>query len=59
VLFIVLGALSLVPTRVQSSGSGLGAIVAVFWIGLGAWQLVKYHNPDVRAKHIEYWTAKA
>jgi hypothetical protein len=58
VLFIAVGALSLVPSRVQSSGSGLAEIIAAFWIGLGAWQLVKYHNPSVRAKHIEYWTAK-
>jgi hypothetical protein len=55
---MVVGALSLVPTRVDSSGSGLGAIVAAFWIGLGAWQVVKYHNPNVRARHVAYWTAK-
>jgi hypothetical protein len=59
ILFMMVGALSLVPSRVDSSGSGLGAIVAAFWIALGAWQVVKYHNPAVRAKHVEYWTAKA
>ena len=58
-LFIILGALSVALTLEQKSGNSLGALGGVFWIGLGAWYLVKYHNPNVRAKHIEYWTAKA
>ena len=58
-LFIALGAISLIPSRVQSSGSGLGEFIAAFWIALGVWQLVKYRSPNARAKHIEYWTAKA
>jgi len=28
-------------------------------IGIGTWYFIKYRNPDVRAKHVEYWTAKA
>jgi hypothetical protein len=28
-------------------------------MGLGTWYLIKYRNRDVRAKHVEYWTAKA
>ena len=35
------------------------AVPGAFWIGLGTWYLVKYRNPEVRARHVEYWTAKA
>jgi hypothetical protein len=37
----------------------LGATSGVFCTGLGIWYLVKYRDAMVRAKHIEYWTAKA
>ena len=41
-------------------GSVLGAISAgAFFVGLGVIYLFKYRKPDVRAKHVEYWTAKA
>ena len=58
-LFIVLGFLSIVLIFTHNPGNGLVAVPGAFWIGLGAWYLVKYRNPDVRAKHVEYWTAKA
>jgi hypothetical protein len=58
-LFVILGALSIVLTFPQRAGYQWGVVAGVFWIALGAWQLVKFHNPNVRAKHIEYWTAKA
>jgi hypothetical protein len=59
ILFMMLGALSIVLGQPQRSGYQWGVIAGVFWIALGAWQLIKYRNPNVRAKHIEYWTAKA
>lgn len=41
-------------------GSVLGAISAgAFFVGLGVIYLFKYREPEVRAKHVEYWTAKA
>jgi hypothetical protein len=72
-LWIVLGALSLalaVERNGESSFSAammvdrngdnwLGPISGLFMIGMGAWYLTKYRKPDVRAKHVKYWTAKA
>lgn len=58
-LFIALGVLSGVLSFVHNSGNALVAFSGVFWIGLGASYLLKYRHPDVRAKHVEYWTAKA
>jgi hypothetical protein len=58
-LFVAVGALSLVPVFQQTSGNRLNAAVGAFWIALGVWQHVKYRRASVRAKHIEYWTAKA
>jgi hypothetical protein len=58
-LFIATGILALVLTVTGKNGNGLITIPAVFWIALGTWYLVKYRNPDARAKHVEYWTAKA
>ncbi len=53
-LFIMLG----FPV-VFSGGSPLVFLSSAFWIGLGVSYLVKYRKPDARAKHLEYWTAKA
>ena len=59
-LFIALGLLSTTLVLVFNHGSLLASLGAgVFWIGLGASYLVKYRRPDARAKHVEYWTAKA
>jgi hypothetical protein len=57
VLWMMLGTLSLVQSYTRSAQ--LGAVSGVFCIGLGIWYLVKYRDADVRAKHVEYWTAKA
>ncbi len=43
---------------------GLGAagpswwLVSLFLVILGLRYLVRFHDPAVRARHIEYWTAK-
>ena len=58
-LFLALGALSILMQFTHNAGNGLAALAGVFWIGLGVWYVVKFRNPDVRAKHVEYWTAKA
>jgi hypothetical protein len=57
-LFIAMGMLSLAPNLQQTSTSRLNVAVGGFWIALGLWQHVKYRRASVRAKHIEYWTAK-
>ena len=57
VLWMALGSLSLVESYTRSAR--LGAVSGVFCIGLGIWYLVKYRDAEVRAKHVEYWTAKA
>jgi hypothetical protein len=59
VLFLVLGVLSVVLIFLGNSGNGLIVGPGLFWIGLGVWYLVKFRSPDARAKHVEYWTAKA
>jgi hypothetical protein len=56
-LWIMLGALSLAQAWMR--GAWLGGLSGLFCAGLGAWYLVKYRKPDVRAKHVEYWTAEA
>jgi hypothetical protein len=56
-LWIALGTLSLLQSYTQSAR--LGATSGLFFIGLGIWYLVKYRDAIVRAKHVEYWTAKA
>jgi hypothetical protein len=56
-LWIVLGIVSLIQS--YSRGARMGALSGAFFVGLGIWYLVKYRDPDVRAKHIQYWTAKA
>ncbi len=58
-LFVVLGALSITLVFTHHEGNNLGAVAGAFWIGLGVWYLVKYRTPEARAKHVEYWTAKA
>ena len=71
-LWIVLGTLSLVMNIQRNGGSSLslamtvqrngdswlGPISGLFMISMGTWYLIKYRNPDVRAKHVKYWTAK-
>jgi hypothetical protein len=58
-LWMMLGALSVFMSSMRSQGGWPGPVVGVFFIGMGVWYLVKYRNPEVRAKHVEYWTAKA
>ncbi len=53
-LFIMLGF-----PMVFWGGSPLVLLSSAFWIGLGVLYLVKYRKPDARAKHVEYWTARA
>jgi hypothetical protein len=59
VLFVATGILAIFLALTRNQGNGSIAIPGAFWIGLGVWYLVKYRKPDVRAKHVEYWTAKA
>jgi hypothetical protein len=56
-LWVALGVQSLVLGSLYRAG--FATLGGVYWIGLGAWYLVKYRNPDVRVKHVAYWTAKA
>jgi hypothetical protein len=51
------GMLSLI--RAFQYDARLAGLSGLFSIGLGASYLIKYRKPDVRAKHVEYWTAKA
>jgi hypothetical protein len=59
VLWIMLGVLSLTMSFQRNATSWFGPIPGVFMIGMGIWYLAKFRDPDVRAKHVEYWTAKA
>ena len=58
-LWIMLGTLSVVLKFLSGSVGWMGATSGVFMVALGLWYLIKYSNPDARAKHVEYWTAKA
>ena len=51
--------LSLLNNPERYAESWFGPTGGLFMIGLGVRYLIKYRSPDVRAKHIEYWTAKA
>jgi hypothetical protein len=57
--FIMLGALSAVLAFRAGAGSGTTTFVGLTWGSLGLSWLMRFRNPDVRAKHVEYWTAKA
>jgi hypothetical protein len=57
--FIMLGALSAVLAFRAGAESGTATFVGLTWGSLGLSWLWRYRNPDVRAKHVEYWTAKA
>ena len=56
-LWMTLGSLSLLQSYIHNAR--LGATSGVLFIGLGIWYLVKYRDAMVRAKHVEYWTARA
>jgi hypothetical protein len=56
-LWIMLGTLSIVQS--YSYGARLAGLSGMFCIGIGIWYLLKYRDPEIRAKHVEYWTAKA
>ena len=58
-LWIMLGVLSLTLNLQRNPDSWLAPTPGLFMIGMGTWYLIKYRHPDVRAKHVEYWTAKA
>ena len=59
VLWIALGVLSAVLSYPPDPGTGLGSLSGVFIIALGVGYLIKYRKADVRAKHNDYWTARA
>jgi hypothetical protein len=58
-LWIMLGGLSLTMNVLRNPSSWSGPIAGLFMIGMGIRYLIKYRDRDVRAKHVEYWTAKA
>jgi uncharacterized membrane protein HdeD (DUF308 family) len=58
-LWIMLGVLSLILNLQHGPARWLAQVPGILWIVLGIWYLVKYMNPEVRSKHVEYWTAKA
>jgi hypothetical protein len=58
-LWAMLGVLSLTMSAQRHAGSVLGVVPGLFMLSMGVWYLIKYRHPDVRAKHVEYWTAKA
>jgi hypothetical protein len=43
----------------RNGDSWLGPISGLFMIGMGILVPDQVSNPHVRAKHVEYWTAKA
>ena len=55
----MLGVLSLSLNLQRNADSWLAPTPGLFMMGMGAWHLIKYRDHDVRAKHVEYWTAKA
>jgi hypothetical protein len=57
--FIILGVLSALSAFRAGAGSGAVTFVAFTWGSLGLSWLIRFRNPDARAKHVEYWTAKA
>ena len=58
ILWIMLGVLSF-ALNVQRNAMWFGLLPGIFMISMGIWYLIKYRSADVRAKHVEYWTAKA
>jgi hypothetical protein len=58
ILWIMLGALSF-ALNVQRNAMWFGLLPGIFMISMGIWYLIKHRSADVRAKHVEYWTAKA
>jgi hypothetical protein len=42
-----------------TTGVWTAAWVAVFWLAVGLFWTVKFRDPDVRAAHVDYWTAKS
>jgi hypothetical protein len=58
-LWIMLGMLSLANSVQRNPDNWLAPPGGLFMLGLGVWYPIEYSSPDVRAKHVEYWTAKA
>ena len=58
-LWVTLGVLSLTMNTERRPGGIFGLVPGILMLSIGIWYLIKYRNPDVRAKHVEYWTAKA
>jgi hypothetical protein len=58
-LFIILGILSAFLAFQSGAATASAAFIGMTWASLGLGWIVKYRNPDVRVKHVEYWTAKA
>jgi hypothetical protein len=59
VLWIALGVLTAAFNLQRSPGNPRGLVGGAFMIAMGLWHLLRYRRADVRAKHVEYWTAKA
>jgi hypothetical protein len=57
--WITLGVLSVALKFLSGSAGWMGVTSGMFMVALGLRYLIKYSSPDVRAKHLEYWTAKA
>src|SRR5688572_18689249 len=57
--FIMLGVLSAALSFRGGAGLGAATFVGLIWFSLGLSWLMRFRNPDIRAKHVEYWTAKA
>jgi hypothetical protein len=58
-LFIALGVLSAGLAVQAGAGNSAAAFAGMTWSSLGLSWLVRYRKPEARAKHVEYWTAKA
>ncbi len=57
-LFVGLGILSL-SLILRDSGNLAVAPVALFFVALGVWQIVRFRDPAVRARHVEQWTSQS
>ena len=58
-LFVILGALSAALTLRSGASIVAATFIGLTWGLLGLSWLVRYRDRHVRAKHVEYWTAKA
>ena len=59
IFMVALGILSILLQIQQGPPTLLSSVSGGFFIVMGVSYLVKYRHADVRARHVEYWTAKA